>query len=220
MESAYDANVNNLSTTASIPPHLLPATSTSIGHNPDYYLRKEASKFEIKAHKYMQPKRIDDYNRKLAKSKPKVCTCTIKDLNTVTNSEQETEDGQFNDSKTDSDESVIIKEGCVSLRSHCEVYNQLRYGQIKYEQGEPRKYGQLWTEIWLERHWSNQWSNCPNDVQPRAEVQSDHPNRRKKTKAKKSKIPKCQKPDWVNNNWFTKWYYKENRHLFDPNFEW
>ena len=215
MESAYDANINVILNTTSTPSHLLPATIQSIEHDSYCYLRNEASMFETQIRGYMNPKRIDHYHRKLEKSKPKVCTCIIKDLNTVKNPRQDTDAGEVIDSETDSDETVIVNEGCISLRSHSEVYNQLRYGQIKYEQGEPRKYGQLWTEIWLEKHWSKQWYKCPNDV-TRVEVESGHSNkrqRRKKAKGKKSNNNK--KPYWANKNWFTKWYKKENRHRIE-----
>ena len=231
MEAAYNEHINTILITSSVPSHLLPATIVSIAHEPNNYLQNEASRFERELRRYMTPTRIDDYNRKLEESKPKVCTCTIRELITVENTKDEidqekTDDhGHHSELETDSDESVTTtphsKQGCISLRSHCEVYNQLRYGQIIYEQGEPRKYGQLWTEIWLERHWSKQWHPCPNDV---TGVKADRRRRKKarqrKPKDKKSKTQQYRKPDWVNNNWFTKWYYKENRHMFDPNFRW
>ena len=231
MEAAYDEHINTILNTSFVPSHLLPATIISIAHEPNYYLQNEASSFEGQLRGYMNPTRINDYERKLKESKPKVCTCTIKELNTIQNSEDVTNPGvdddygQHNDSDTDSDKSVTTiprpKQDCISLRSHCEVYNQLRYGQIVYEHGEPRKYGQLWTEIWLERHWSKQWHPCPNDVSGvTADRRRRKKARRKKPKDQRAKTQQYRKPDWVNNNWFTKWYYKENRHMFDPNFRW
>ena len=244
MEAAYDGHINTILNTSRIPPHLLPATMISIAHEPNYYLQNEASHFERRIRGFMNLTRSDEYKMKWARSeaelllsKPKVCTCTIKVLITlevyegVTDSRQIDDPEQRNDLEgEDSDNSVDTKKDCISLLSHCEVYNQLRYGQIKYEQGEPRKYGQLWTEIWLERHWSNQWHKCPNDVTEddvesasETEFKSDNSTnnrKRKKAKRKKTKAKENRRPAWINNNWFTKWYYKENRHLFDPNFRW
>ena len=142
----------------------------------------------------MEATRINDYERKLEESKTKVCTCTIKELTSIQNSEDVTNPGEDDDHRqhNDSDKSVTTtprpKQDCISLRSHCEVYNQLRYGQIVYEKGEPKKYGQLWTEIWLERHWSKQWHPCPNDA---SGVKADR-RRRKKARRRKSKDKKKQ----------------------------
>ena len=193
MEAVYDEHINTILNTSLVPSHLLPATVISIAHEPYYYLRNEASTFERQLRGYMDPKRINDYKRKLKESKPKVCTCTIKELTTLEDSEDVTEpqddrDHGHHDSDTDSDKSVTTtpspKQDCISLRSHSEVYNQLRYGQVVYEQGEPRKYGQLWTEIWLERHWSKQWHPCSNDV---SGVKADR-RRRKKARKRQPKL--------------------------------